>query len=145
MLEPNLECLDSVRTMQKLVHNPTEVFLALMQKLVKKMTIEFIANTGVDVAVIKKCINKNILLLYSTRSVQFIKEFFFMIINKHKARMTRTLIWAIMSSLLYLLSYSLKVCGQRICTSIYWSWARYVTITLIRVYKEQGFINKKIF
>ena len=51
----------------------------------------------------------------------------------YKARMIRTLIWAVMSSLLYLLSYSLKVCGQRVCTSIYWSWASHVTITLIRV------------
>jgi hypothetical protein len=47
--------------------------------------------------------------------------------------MIRTLIWAIMSSLLYPLSYSLNLCGQRICTSIYWAWARYVTITSIRV------------
>lgn len=56
-----------------------------------------------------------------------------------KARMIWTLIWAIMSSLLYQLSYSLLIkiinylCGQRICTFIYRSWACYVTITSIRI------------
>ena len=63
--------------------------------------------------------------------------------NPYKARMTRTLIWAIMSSLLCLLSYSLKICGQRTCTSIYWSWASYVTITSIRV-NNWKYINSPV-
>ena len=64
--------------------------------------------------------------------------------------MIRTLIWAVMSSLLYLLSYSLIISGQRICTSIYWAWANYVTITLIRcnniyIYSTQYEICTHIF
>lgn len=84
----------------------------------------------------------------------------FPLLSPYKARMIWTLIWAIMSSLLYLLSYSLVLfvfwfvlfffywfllvetveksrCGQRNCTSILWSWAKYVTITSTRVYYKR--------
>ena len=55
-----------------------------------------------------------------------------------KAKMTRTPNWAIMSSLLYQLSYNLFICGQRNCTSNYWSWANYVTFTPIHVFSPRG-------
>lgn len=57
-----MENIDSVRGLQKLVQDPTEVFMNLMQKLVKDMVFEFMATTGVDTTIIKKCVNKSILV-----------------------------------------------------------------------------------
>ena len=50
----------------------------------------------------------------------------------NKAKVTWTLIITVMSSTLYQLSYSL-ICGWRICTSVFWSWVKNVTITLTRI------------
>ena len=75
------------------------------------------------------------IVLHKNKILPKVLYLLFLKFRLYKARMIRTLIWAIMSSLLYRLSYSLNLCGQRICTSNSWSWARYVTITSIHIIK----------
>lgn len=52
--------LESLRSMQKLVNNPADVFMKYMNKVIKSITHRFLESNGIDVAFILKCIRKRI-------------------------------------------------------------------------------------